>query len=165
MSPDQIMRDSKHFSDLAYFVLEEVAKRLDNAFKLNVIRHFNHIMVSFDNCGTSVTGSISFTGFNTVGVNSSLGEEAVCALFTNLVPENIIEFSTDNFTFLFRIAYSLESGEEFIFTIDTDKIHVKEFCKGFFNEIALVLTHKSLIDENAGKLFADCTAKKSGSDR
>ena len=44
--------------------------------------------------------------------------------------------------------------------IYTNKIHIKKFGESFFYKVALVLTHKTLVNKNAGELLADCTGKQ-----
>ena len=50
-------------------------------------------------------------------------------------------------------------------TVNPDKVHFKHTCKGLFNEIALVLSHKTVVHENAGQLIAYGAAEQSRSNR
>ena len=55
---------------------------------------------------------------------------------------------------------ALEHRKEVVAAIYTDKIHIKEGSEGLLDKISLVLSHKTLIDKNAGELLADGTAEK-----
>ena len=55
---------------------------------------------------------------------------------------------------------ALEHRKEVVAAVYTDKIHIKEGSEGLLDKISLVLSHKTLIDKNAGELLADGTAEK-----
>ena len=152
---------AKLFADCSYLVLEEVAERLDSACELDIIGHFYHIVVSLDNSSAAVTCLIASARLDTVRVDSSLCEEAVCALLSYLIPENVVELGTDNLTLLLGICNALESRKELVLAVYADKVHIKELSEGLLDEVALVLAHESLIYENAGELLAYCAAEKS----
>lgn len=52
-----------------------------------------------------------------------------------------------------------------VLTVYAHEIHIEQRSECLFDEIALVLTHKSLVNKNAGELFADGAREKSRRDR
>ena len=49
--------------------------------------------------------------------------------------------------------------------VHADEIHIKEGSECLFNKVALIFSHETLIDKNAGELLADRTAEESGGNR
>ena len=151
LTPYKFFRNSQLFADLANLILEQISKRLYNAEELHIIRNIYPVVMCFYN------GGIALTAFNTVRINCALCEKALILLLSDFTPENIEKLSTDNFSFLLRICYSLELCKELFAAVYTNKIHIKKGCKGFFNKITLILTHQALIHKNTGKLLSYCT--------
>ena len=71
-------------ADPADFVLEEAGQRLDDVQELDVLGHFDLIVVGLDLVG------VALAGFDAVGVDGALGKEGiVAALAPDLVPEDL----------------------------------------------------------------------------
>ena len=84
---------------------------------------------------------VALARFNTVGINRALCEIAELVLFSDFIPENIEKFSADNLSFFLGVSNTLELLNKVLAAVDTDKIHIKKRGEGFFDKIALVLTH------------------------
>ena len=129
LSPYEVVGDTELFADSAYLVLEEVSEGLDSAGELDIIGHFYHVVVGLDDSGAAVTCLIASARLDTVGVDSSLCEEAVCSLLSYLIPENVVELSTDYLTLLLGVGNAFESGEELVLAVYADKVHIKKLCE------------------------------------
>ena len=155
------MRDSQHFAYFSYLVLKEVAERLNNAVELDILRSLDLIVMSFNYSRAALTALVAFTAFDTVGVNSALSEKASVSFLTDFIPEYLIELRADNLAFLLGVGNTPEFFQELLLTVYSYEIHIEKSGEGFLYEIAFVLSHESLIDENAGELFSDCAAEES----
>ena len=103
-------------------------------------------------------GGVALAALDAVGIDGALSEEAVAVALAYLVPENAVELGADDRALFFGVDYTLELVEESVLTVDADKVHIKELCEGLLHKIALILAHETLIDEDAGELFADSLA-------
>ena len=164
LTPDEFLRDPQLFADLADLVLEQVAERLDSAEEADVGGLFNHIVVGLDDGGAGLAVALALARLDPVGVDSALREEAVLGAGADLVPEHLIELGADYFALLLGVGDALEALHKVVAAVDADKVHIEQACERPFDEVALVLAHEPLVDENAGQLLADGTAEKSCGD-
>ena len=155
LTPYKLLWYAELFADFSYLVFEKVAQWLYNAVKVDVLRHFHLIVVSF------YCGSVALSAFDTVRVDSTLCEKAAVCLFSDLIPEYLIELCSDSLSLFLWICYAFELFKELLLTVYSYKSHIEKSCESFLNKVALVFSHKALIYEHAGELFAHCTADKS----
>ena len=154
LTPYEVVRKSKLLTYYSYLILEKVFKRFNYTCKVNIFRDTNLVMMCFDFCG------IAFTAFDTVGINCTLCKVTLAVAFTDFVPEHLIKFCADDVALFFGFFNTFKLCKELFLTINADKVHIKKLCKGLLYKVALVFSHKSLINENAGKLFTDCLTEK-----
>ena len=106
-------------------------------------------MMAFD-CSGSFCAA-----FNDIRINRTLYEVVD---FTELIGFSFKyanEFFTDDFTFSFRVGNAGKLAKETVFCIHADEVHVELFAEYLFNLVAFILAQKSVVNEYAGKLFAD----------
>ena len=107
LPPDQCVRNPKQLADLSDLIFEQLCKRFDRAGKMDILRHFHHVVMCFDDRCRALTCLIASAAFNAVGIDRALREEAVSAELAQLAPEYIIELCADDFALLFRIGHAL----------------------------------------------------------
>ena len=98
---------------------------------------------------------IALSRLDNVGIYSSLRKEVSVryAESVRLVAENITELRSDYMTFCLRVRNSRKLVKKTFFGIDADKIDVPFFeCR--FYLVALVLSHKTVVNKNASQSFA-----------
>ena len=155
LTPYKLLWYAELFADFSYLIFEEVAKRFYNAVKVDVLRHFHLIVVSF------YCGSVALSAFDSVRVDSTLCEKSAVCFFSDLIPEYLIELCSDSLSLFLWICYAFELFKELLLTVYSYKSHIEKSCESFLNKVALVFSHKALIYEHAGELFTHCTADKS----
>ena len=126
---------------------------------MDILGNTHLIVVRFD------FRRVSLAALDSVGINGALRKEARAVALADSVPEYVIKLRTDDIALFLRIGDAPELAEEFLLTVDADKVHVKKLGKGLFNKIALVLAHQSLVNKDAGELLADRPADQSGGNR
>ena len=108
---------------------------------------------------------IALAGLYAVGVYGALCKKSLLGLFSYLIPEHLVKFRAYDFSLLLRVGYSFKSIYKMVLTVYAHEIHIEQRSECLFDEIALVLTHKPLVNKNAGELFADGAREKSRRDR
>ena len=112
LTPHKLMRDAELFADAAHLVLEQVAKRLDDAEELHVVRHLHLVVMRFDLVG------VALAGFDAVGVDRALREKALfAAAATDLFPKHFVKLCADDVPLLFGIGDPFEAGQEMLLTV------------------------------------------------
>ena len=157
LTPHQLVGDAQLLAYPADFVLEETGQRLDDVQELDVLGHFDLIVVGLDLVG------VALAGFDAVGVDGALGEEGiVAALAPDLVPEDLIEFGADDLPLLLRVRNALQAFQEVLLAVDPDEVHIEEAGEGLLHEVPFVLAHQALVHEDAGQLIAYGPADETG---
>ena len=147
LTPHQLPGDAQLLPYPAHLVLEQVLQRLDGAQEVHILGLLDHIVVGFD------LVRLALAGFNAVGVDGALSEEAVGAsLAANLIPEGLIELGSDDLPLFLRVGDALEAGQKMLLAVQPDELHVKQPGEGFLHEVPLVLAHQALVHEDAGEL-------------
>ena len=154
LAPYQLVRQSELFADGAHLVLEQILERLDHALETDVRGHAHLIVMGLD------LGGVALAALDAVGIDRALREEARAVAVADLVPEHVIEFGADDPALLLGVGHAAQLREEFLLTVDADKVHVKQLGEGLLHIVALVLAHQPLIDEHAGELSADRLAQQ-----
>ena len=103
--------------------------------------------------------SVAKTRFDNVRVDSTLNKIIYLADLLCFFLEYTNEFLTDYLALALGFFNSRKLAKESLTCIYADKIHAA-VCKCCFNLVALILAHKSVVNENTGKLAADCLCKQ-----
>ena len=101
LTPYKLVRDSELFADFSYLVLEKVFERLNYRLKFYIIRDSYLIVMRLYFC------RITLAAFDSIGIYCTLCEESAAVAFTDFASEHFIEFSSDNFSFLFGVNNAL----------------------------------------------------------
>ena len=155
LPPHQFLGDAQFLAHPAHLVLEQILQWLDGAQELHVLGLLDHIVVGLNLIG------LALAGLNAVGIDGTLGEEAVlAALAADFAPESLRELGADNLPLLLGVSHALEAGKEMLLAVQPDKVHIKELGEGLLHEVALVLPHQTLVHKHAGQLVAHGTGDK-----
>ena len=93
--------------------------------------------------------------FDDIGVDSSLRKEFYIRELSRFLFKDPHEFGTDDLTLLLGIGHAAERRKESLLRVNADKMKVSA-AERRLDLIALVLSHKSVIDEDAVELSRDC---------
>ena len=149
LTVDKKIGQIKLSSDLSYLVLKKTAKGFDNALKAYVLGKSAHIVVAL------YGRRLAVTRFDNIGINGSLSKKCRSADLCRLLVKGFDKKTSDYFSLLFRLPNTLKLAKEFFRCVDSDKIKIA-FCEYFLDFVALVFTHKSVVDKYAGELSGNC---------
>ena len=105
--------------------------------------------------GLNCLGSLGST-FDHVCVKRSLRQEVDALQFRRFIVEDVNEFVTDDFTFLFRIADACQFVHETFFRINTDDVQAEFAHEAFHNLITFAFAQQAVVNKNTSQLRADC---------
>ena len=116
-------------------------------------------MVAFDD------RRVARAAFDDVGVDRALDEVIDLADFLGLFLENADEFLADDLALGLRVGDAGKFTQKALLDIRADEVHIELSAKDALDVVALVFAKKTVVDENAGELFADRLVNHDGRDR
>src|SRR5690606_11787685 len=158
---DHVVGQAQLQADLAYFVLEQLAQRLDQ-FKGHVIGQAANVVVRLDHVGLAGLGA---SGFDHVGVDGALGQELDVLQFGGLFIEDLDEGATDDLALGFRVGNAQQTGEELLLGVGADYRHPHALGEHGHDLLAFVQAQQAVVDKDAGQLFTDGTVQQRGNHR
>ena len=107
-------------------------------------------MVGLDDCG------FAEAGLDNVRINRALNQEVNSTDFLCFLFEDADELLTDDFALCLRLGYAGKLGIKALLCVHADKIQVIRtvWTEDSLNLVAFVFAKKTVVNENAGKLFA-----------
>src|SRR5437763_11961557 len=109
-----------------------------------------------------------------IGIKCTLSKESVATVLVGAVLlvfrqellrrllKYLNEFVADDFSFLFRISYSLEFCQETFRSINILESNVKIFAEDALHDFFLARAQQTVVDENTGKPIGDRVTYKRG---
>ena len=134
---------AERLADAAYLVLIEELYRLDE-LESDVIGKTADVVVSLETLGLEY-----------VGVDSTLSEEADTVELCALLIEHADELSADDLALLLGVRNAGELIEEAVSGVDIFEVCAELLAENVDDLLALTLAHETVIDVDAGELFAD----------
>ena len=108
-------------------------------------------MMSFNYCAISLVTGSTFSAFDSIGIDCTLGKEGISICqFLDLIPKDFEKLLADNCSFFFGIYNALQLIIKLFRAIHPDKVHIEKIGKCLFNKIAFVLSHQPLINKYTG---------------
>mmetsp|Transcript_36144 Transcript_36144/g.61620 ORF Transcript_36144/g.61620 Transcript_36144/m.61620 type:complete len:405 (+) Transcript_36144:570-1784(+) len=164
MPPDTSFINAQCNTQLAHFILEQFAQRL-NELQLHCCRESTNIMMSFD----SGTWTLVRNTLNNIRIKSSLEQEITSSCislnFLCLLLEDVDECPTNDLTFLFGIGNTLEQIQESIFGINTSKVDMAVISHSLENIHGLILSQASIIYQYRMESIPDGPCHQNGGHR
>ncbi|OPF33664.1 cytosine deaminase [Pseudomonas aeruginosa P47] len=158
---DHVVGQAQLQADLAHFVLEQFAQRLDQ-FELHVLRQAADVVVRFDHMGLAGLGA---GRLDHVGVDGALGEELHVLQLGGFFVEDFDEGAADDLALLFRVGDAGQATEELVLGVGADHLHAHVLGEHGHHLVAFVQTQQAVVDEHAGQLVADGLVQQRGDHR
>ena len=117
-----------------------------------------HVMMALDNLSGDVKTLYA------VGIDGALCEPFCTCYFLCLGVKNLHEVAADDLSFLLRVGHTGKVGEELLAGIHTDDVK-SETLIVVHHVAELVFSEHSVIDKDAGEVFANGTIEEHGSHR
>ncbi len=158
---DHVVGQAQLQADLAHFVLEQFAQRLDQ-FELHVLRQAADVVVRLDHVGLAGLGA---GRLDHVGVDGALGEELHVLQLGGFFVENFDEGAADDLALLFRVGDAGQAAEELVLGVGADHLHAHVLGEHGHHLVAFVQAQQAVVDEHAGQLVADGLVQQRGDHR
>ncbi len=146
MPHDDLFRQAQFEADLADLILEQLTQGLDQ-FHAHLLRQAAHVVMRLDDVRLAGLGA---GRFDNVGIDRALRQPLDALELVRLLVEHLDEIAADDLAFFFRIADSLERGEEPVGGIDANDVDTEVFAEGVHNLVAFVVPQQSRVDKHAG---------------
>src|SRR5262249_24481392 len=151
MAIDHVARQAELDPEPPHFVLEELAQWLDE-LEMHALRQSPDVVMRLDD--VRLAGARA-GGFDDVGVDGALRQEAHVLQAVRLLVEYLDEDAANDLALGLRVGHPRESREEARPGIDADHVHAKMLCEGAHHLLRLAEPQQPVIDEHAGELIAD----------
>src|SRR3990172_11821792 len=92
--------------------------------------------------------------FDDIRIESSLCQELCLEYFLCLFLENLNEFVSNDLALFFGINYSFQLVQKSVSCVNGMQVYRKIILKCFNNLFCLVISQKTVVDENAGQVIA-----------
>jgi hypothetical protein len=152
MAAYKLGRDAEFAAYAAHFVFEKESQRL-NKPEVHLFGQSSHVVVAlYDHTGDG-------KGLNHIGIDGALGKPLDVFELVRFTVEYVDEALAYHFAFLLGIDNSGKAGIEMLFGIDP--YHVKPEAFVIVQHVAeFVLAQHSVVNEDAGEVFADGTVEQ-----
>src|SRR5262249_14788283 len=151
MPPDDALGKSKDFADAADFILEELTKGLDEV-EAQFGGKATDVVVKLDVCRRA---SVAVAGFDDVGIERALGEEAGPLYGSSFALEGFDEFAADNLALLLGVADTLEVSKKLLSSIVDAQVDLEMVGEGGLDKLALIFAQQAIVHEDADELVGD----------
>ena len=149
LTHDHFAGQTEFETDLAHFVLEEVAERLDDFVEIDDGRKPADVVMALDDVRRALAA------LDDVGIDGALYQKVhFTDLFRNTF-ERADEFFADDLAFLLGIGYPFQLRKEVFAFIRLDEIHAEFALEYGHDLLGLVLAQQAVVDEYADELIAD----------
>ncbi len=151
MTPDNFVGQAELQAELADFVLEQIAQRLDQ-LEAQILGQSADVVVQLDRRGGPIFGGAAF---DHVRVERALGQEVGAVDLGGFVGKALDEGVADPLALLLRIAHAGQGGQELLLGLDDVQVRAEVIAEllddfGFF-----IFAQQPVVDQDAGKLLAD----------
>ena len=151
MPKHDLARETQLESELAHFVLEQLAQRLEQ-LQVKCLRQPADVVMRFD--------AVRFAGLGARRLDDVWIDRALCEPFDVLELrrfslENVDEQAADDLALLLGIIDPFESGQKFRAGVDMDHAHTEIALERIEHLLGFVLAQQAVVDEHAGELIAD----------
>src|SRR5690606_27730186 len=161
VAANKALRNAEIAAELADFVLEQFAQRLDQ-LHVHAFWQAAHIVVRLD--GDRGAASERHR-FDDVGIKRTLGEELRAAELLGFFLESFDEETANDLALGFRVGLTFKLTDELVGCIDVNQRDVELIAEHGHDLLALVHAHKAMIDIDAGELIADGFVDEHGCNR
>ena len=152
MPPDDVLGQAQHFADLAHFVLEQLAQRLDQ-LEAQFLGQAADVVVQLDVGGRA---GIAMAGFDHVGVERALGQELARRGST---AASRLKASMNSRPMILRFCCGsvtpVSAVEELLAGVVDAQVDLEMIAEGRFHQLPLVLSQQAVVHEDADELIAD----------
>ncbi len=160
MPVHHLVRQAELQTDLAYFVLEEFAQRLDQRHA-HVLRQPADVVMRLDD--VRLAGGRAGR-FDHVRIDRALRQPLDALELVRLFVEHLDELAADDLALLFRVADTVQRVEEALGRVDAYHANTQVVAERVHHLVALVVAQQPVVDEHAGELVTDRFVKKRGND-
>ena len=158
---DHVVRQAQFQADLAHFVLEQFAQRLDQ-LEVHFLRQATDVVVRLDHVSLAALGA---SRLDHVGVDGALGQELDVFQLAGLGIEHVDEGAADDLALLLRVGFTGQVVEELLLGVGTDHLDAHVLLEHGHHLVAFVQAQQAVVDEYAGQLVADGAVQKRGDHR
>ena len=161
MPGDHFLGKTQLAANIAHFVLEQLAQRLDQ-LEFHPGLEPAHVVVRLDRHRRSTARR---EGLDHVRIKGPLHQEVdVVTHLRGCVLEHVDERVADDRPLLLGFFDTRQRIEEALLGVDGDQLDSQMRAKGSLYLLALVQTQQPRVDENAGELVADRAVHQRGGD-
>jgi hypothetical protein len=149
-------RQTELETELAHFVLEELAQRLEQ-LQVHPLGQAAHVVMGLDH--VRLAGA-SARGFDHVWVDRALCQPLDSREFPRLFLEDLDEEPADGLALLLGIGLATQGIKKTLLRVDADDAHAHVTREGFHDLVALAQPNQTVVDEHADQLIADCLVQQ-----
>ena len=157
---DHFARQAEFHTDLAHFVLEQLAQRFDQ-LELHVRRQAADVVMALDDVGLA---GLAAGGFDHVRVDGALGEVVHIGQRGGFFVEHVDEQAADDLALGFRVVHAVQGLHEAFFGVHSNDLDAEVLGEHAHHLITFVQTQQAVVDEHAGELIADGLVQQGGND-
>ena len=152
LAGDKVLRQAQLTASLADLVLEQVAQRLDDFLKVNVVGQTADVVVALDGGRFAAEA-----GLDHVGVDRALRQKVHSTDLFRLILKDADELLADDLALALGGVLTGQLLVEAVTGVDADKVDVElaALAKDLADLLALVLAQQTVVHEHAGQLLAD----------
>ena len=150
MAIHHLARQTELDAELAHFVLEQLAQRLQQ-LEVHLLGQAADVVVALDHMRLARARA---GRFDHVGIDRALRQPANPFELAGLFLEHLDEQAADDLALAFGVALALQRAEEALFRIDTNHPHTHVPGERLHHLVAFVLPQQTVIDEHARELLA-----------
>src|SRR4029453_12383543 len=147
---DEGGRDAEHDAEVAHFVFEQLAQRLDE-LEAHALGQAADVVVALD----GLRRPFERHRLDDVGIERALGEKADVAQLLGLFLEYLDEGDADDAPLLLRVFDAAQAIEEALRGVDGFDAEVKGVAEELHDALGLAAAQDAVFDEDAGELIAD----------
>ena len=158
---DHLARQAELETQLAHFVLEELAQRLEE-LQVHALGQAADVVMRLDD--VRLAGA-SARGLDHVGIDRALCQPLDSREFPRFLLEDLDEEPADGLALLLRVGLAVQRIEETLFGIHADDPHTHVAREGFHDLVAFAEPNQAVVDEHADQLIADRLVQQGRDDR